>query len=1155
MIVPGPLRSPLSSFGDVRPPAETPDGREREYRRFVRRGADGLQEVLADPNRDRALLVSPMGLRDILEETILCLSRIESERTVLLVYQGVENGKRWRKRLERLFGEERILADQDRWRSNSLTVELASIHALSRLSVQKFGRILERVDIIVLDKEHHVRPIIDRSEDSERDRFIRVLVEAGFLTKDFQLKPNPGKFLIGLTESLTTGAKSIYGGPQALVLSETLTSLLHRGFVARPEVRVLLPKGTPSLESVSASWASLSTAQRIDETAQNIEALAAELGRGGRLPRMVVYAGSREETVLLTRELEARPRYDGQVALMMSEESADEPRRERDLREFQLRLRPLLVHVKTMVEGVDEFQTEPVDAVVFAAPEFSNSLQYALQCIGAHLVSGKKPPVIVDQSGLFFSHEDLAGFDPTIYLRVDGVFRRGTSLARSSGKRARGSEILQGVDVLLVDLFGDGLGRGLGEFLNSVFSRGDRTRFAMAMGWSRELADSFWRGDYLPRSRAVLEEVGRWLGLAGGRAEELLDAWAADRLKVYEGRHPMPETLSPGERDVLRAFRFRLIRDWGGDLRAPPSLSERIFRPYLERGMIPTRIDVRRRFLAGLLKFLASPEGEEEVRTFLKESLGAGEEDFSGSETKKPIVTDMGRMRAAFVRALEELESRIESPGSRRSERVRRRDVARRAHEIYVEGLPEDLHPSCRSVEQYMTNGAGRNEGLIALTDAAGVEKERRTPVDADKVTEVVRKVLESRASLKGDSRSKLWRQADLVRKVRAALQDELGTGAELPAEGTLYSLVSGLSEDPEIGPLMQGAGVEKLTFQHLDPHLFLRAVERTVAELKGDAEEDVQVDSSDFYSEVHRHYVAQMKDGEVPPPFKTVRGAVQERLSGPEMRELLGGLTVVIGRFIRIDRERFFKCLKEALAALGPKIEAANRGEARPVTVSMAARLAGDLYNEGLPEDRRPHPGSFLTLLNRGSRSRDERCLALVSEVRLQEGLRVGLPVGPRAAVARGRLLSSFRRAIAEIPDAAAKGVSRAAVAVRACDIYCEGLSEKEKVSVFTFRHYYREDEEVVRLFDEAGLVREPHVMMEDEEYHAAFQMAVEDLAEDPSVTKLALARRAREIYATSQSEEVPLPSLRAFEIRVSGRHADPVVLAMIRESEMRII
>lgn len=318
--------------------------RRERYQSYVENGADLITHQL-ESYRDRGLIVSPVGSRDMLGEFIEReLTREErhsalrhlSNRNVMIVVQGNENFERWQRRLDRIFETENIVgADSKRslWERNGLRVQIASIHSLSRLRSDVLRKTMDEAGMVVLDKEHHIRAIEDEA-GPERSRFMRVLVQAGFLTEEFELRANPTQFLLGLTETVTEGAGRIYGGREGLILARSLPELKREGMVNSPEVRVIRPQGSDPNKSVHEIWSELELNGRVEHSFQIIQALEKEWEGREKPPRIVLYAGSREEAIALTRRLEQESNYQNEVALLISGEGEIIQRRERSRRIF-----------------------------------------------------------------------------------------------------------------------------------------------------------------------------------------------------------------------------------------------------------------------------------------------------------------------------------------------------------------------------------------------------------------------------------------------------------------------------------------------------------------------------------------------------------------------------------------------------------------------------------------------------------------------------------------------------------------------------------------------------------------------------------------------------------------------------------------------------
>lgn len=456
----------------------TPQQRQERYQRYIQESVGRILNHFQTGDHDRGLLVSPIGLRDITQELLrrlviagsgqMLLPRVQDKR-ILLIVQGQENRERWRTRLEKALAlpREPGLRERDIWQKNDLTIELISIHYLSRLNKKRLQKTMGQAGLVILDKEHHIRAVEDKAADEERKRFIRVLQEGGFLSAEFAPTRNPDAYLLGLTETVTVGAGRIYGGKPGLITSHTLPELLQRGLIHKPEVRVIVPQSFPRDQPVHVTWNNLELGERIEHSVAIIDSLVQELAEEGKVPRLVFYAGSREEAVALDSALEGHAVYRESVALLISGDSEQQERREQNYREFMTGTKKLMIHVETMVEGVDEFGERPVNAVIYSGSEYAGSLRYALQAVGAHLGAGEQVPMMIDQAGLFIQQPDLVHFDPTTYILEAGEMRLGKPLLLGHSSRERGKQELKGEDILTIDLFGEAVGRHMAAFFTT----------------------------------------------------------------------------------------------------------------------------------------------------------------------------------------------------------------------------------------------------------------------------------------------------------------------------------------------------------------------------------------------------------------------------------------------------------------------------------------------------------------------------------------------------------------------------------------------------------------------------------------------------------------------------------------------------------------
>jgi len=629
----GPLETPRTCFAQTLNPASSGsevscNEREIRYQAYVERGVGQIITHIQS-GKDRGLVATPLGLRDMAEQVISRLLLGESFREdlkgkeVMLVVQGKENLERWRLRLEKIFGMERSIGHLEKqiWEKNGVLVRLTSIHELIQMPGENLRARMNGSGLIILDQEHHVRPVIDHEGEGERKRFARVLVEGAFLNNDFERTEKEGSYLLGFTETVSEGAGRVYGGREGLVVSDTFTSLRRQGFVALPEVRVLFPKNVPEELDPYEAWANLGLRERVDQTIETIAALEAEGEK--RESKIVVYCGTREEAELLANELEKIERYKKKTALLISGDSPQEKRRLEEGKDFFAGLRRIAIHVETMVEGVDEFRRHPQDAVIYSGVERGGGLRYALQSVGAHLVAERENTLImVDMAGMFLRHPDLMSFDPAVYVLNEGRMKTGSPLIPMRSRSSKnGSEALRGVDELRLDLFGEAVGKLTSRCLKAHAVIFPLAGLAMEMGWSHEMLQDLWEGRHVPSSRLVMERLGEVLGWGEVETRHLLSQWALDRTNYYNHLHPLPSFLSSAEQLIIAAARYGIVLYYGGNVRGVEGTLAETLTAYLERGVVP-EVYRGERFREVLARIIGCPHGEARGRALIRKYLG-----------------------------------------------------------------------------------------------------------------------------------------------------------------------------------------------------------------------------------------------------------------------------------------------------------------------------------------------------------------------------------------------------------------------------------------------------------------------------------------------------------------------------------------------------
>ncbi len=579
--------------------AATELSRHDKYNAFITENVKTIQNYWTDSTHDRGLFVSPLplSLRDITEGLLRDFLdghmpvRFQG-KDVLLVVQGKENKDRWQKRLEGLFGKRLFgLNEKELWEKNNVRVHLASIHELTQMS--RLGGYLEKMGLIILDKEHHIRPIVDK-ENEERARFIRVWTQGKFLSRTFDRTFHPDSFMLGLTETVTENARNIYG--EGLIAAHRLPDLLARGIIAKPEVRVILPKTNSDTES----WLEIPVEERVEQELEIRNQILHDITK----QRTVSYTGSRNYAEWLTLNLEDNPALQNKVALAITGSKELDTRRAEETKAFfSHHTKNTLVHVRTALEGVDEFQRNPVDVLFISAAEYVGSIQYGLQAIGAHLGSDHVP-LIIDMGDLVRRHPDLVHFDPDIYTLEDGQLKKGSPINEYGPPRISGSSTqVEGLEILYIDLFGDDLAPTVKDFLGK--QNINRARLAFSLCWTEDFLKEVVNGEILLGDRKMMEDLAQVLKLSEAQTTHLISAWAYDRLQIFLKQYPKPDSLSEREENVRQAIIWGLIRNKDHKIQG---VADKTIWNYSSQGELPNNIHNKHGFFESLLTLIDGNE-------------------------------------------------------------------------------------------------------------------------------------------------------------------------------------------------------------------------------------------------------------------------------------------------------------------------------------------------------------------------------------------------------------------------------------------------------------------------------------------------------------------------------------------------------------------
>lgn len=634
---------------------------------FLENGADRIAHAL-ESHRDRGLIVSPVGTREVLDvflERQLNLApahrnmrRLRSS-SILIVAHGLDNVARLRTRMNRVFSVDEDLnffSDRTTWRKNGLHVHIVSVHSLAALKRNLLERFLTKYGMVVLDKEHHVRMVDDRESIeaealplTERNRLGKILLAGGWMEEmtpgNFQRRANPNTFLLGLTESVSEGAGLIYGPREGCLFASNLAEMEASGIIARPRLNLVIPESIQDAEprSIRDRWRALSLQDRVLHIKGLIDVWVAQQRELGdpTLPRILINAGSRDEADLLTQVLEADPRYADTIALMTSYQS----RREVDRNSFlNLRIKKIGIHIETLTEGVDEFNTDPLDYVILAGSERAGGLRYALQTTGGHL-NNSRPPELVDVCGMTPLHPEMAFFDPSVFILSEGEVRRGSLRQTSNIPGPEGINPLRATQIYDVDIFAENVAETLGSLLREFFPTQDPLYLAQILNLPRDWVTNLWSGSVLP-TRFALQNLLEQLDLNQTQQQRVWESLAHDRSIHYNFIYPIAALrgLSPTQLQLLAQARRGFFQFYD-HFDAVDGITPETLQRYLENGTVPDRLHNRASFLAALARVVFGPNRADEGMRLVTEVFGlASTRDFWMPETSQNL-SDINRQR------------------------------------------------------------------------------------------------------------------------------------------------------------------------------------------------------------------------------------------------------------------------------------------------------------------------------------------------------------------------------------------------------------------------------------------------------------------------------------------------------------------------------
>lgn len=589
------------------------------YQDYVSRLGEKVIEALLDPDKDRGLLVSPIASRDVVEDVLLQLlsgDEFTLPKKVLLVVRGKINMERWRKRLEKVFDDPRQLGmhNKDVWSKDGVVVNLAQIDTLSRMEDEDLRLKLQRSDLLIMDEEHRVRPF---NANNVQKRFINLLIQGGWLNEDFQaVSRSKGRFYLGITEAVTSGASSIYRFGDDLIHADSLSSLYAACIVRTAQVKVMLPHDHVEGEKVSVAWKHLSPDARVHYL---YELLLATVKERGEIPRSIFYMSTRDEARAFAELLKEDESLRAQVALVISgEEEAVN-----DLRAFTRGLRKLVITVDVLAGGADEFLKTPADIAFFAHAGSVGSLRKALQIVGDHLATSANTE-FVDLADMFFTHPDLAVFSPRTYVLEDETLQPigiGNEIVLRK-RRLPVEEHLAGTEYFLADFFGEDSAVHVQNILGSFAV--SSAELALKLNRDEVLLAQVLAGKYLPADKNFLLEIASVLNFTESQVDWLILAWARDHAARFARGSPFPHSLSQEERFVLERARIGFYYHFNGARNAVEGMGPEVLKSYLSTGFtLDSGTRESRTFYMALAKLLAGNEDGERGLEVLAHYLGA----------------------------------------------------------------------------------------------------------------------------------------------------------------------------------------------------------------------------------------------------------------------------------------------------------------------------------------------------------------------------------------------------------------------------------------------------------------------------------------------------------------------------------------------------
>lgn len=154
-----------------------------------------------------------------------------------------------------------------------------------------------------------------------------------------------------------------------------------------------------------------------------------------------------------------------------------------------------------------------------------------------------------------------------------------------------------------------------------------------------------------------------------------------------------------------------------------------------------------------------------------------------------------------------------------------------------------------------------------------------------------------------------------------------------------------------------------------------------------------------------------------------------------------------------------------------------------------------------------------------------------------------------------RERVIEAFCEVLSEVRAAPRPRVRPRTVALRAYEVYCEGLEPGEKrPALVTFRMFVAGKSalpEIIHLLKGANILPASRAKLDRLKVKAVFEEAVRRLETrllKGQAKPLQIARRAYELYTRDEGDLASRPSPHTFARLIYGKAADPEILELIQ-------